>query len=258
MNIIDLFSLKGRTAIVTGGAQGLGYAMAAAMAQAGANLVIADINEETARRAAMTLGSDGTKCLVVPCDVTNEDSAEAVVHTTHEYFGSVDILLNNAGVGFHVNSECMELSDWKRIIDINLNGVFIMSKAAAKRMIPQCCGTIVNIASMSGLIVNTPQKQSAYNASKAAVIHLTRSLAAEWAPYKIRVNTIAPGYMVTAMTQQVFDENGPMVKRWMDLSPMGRPGQPEELNGAIIYLASDASSFTTGAVLTIDGGYSCW
>ena len=172
--------------------------------------------------------------------------------------GGLDILLNNAGICIHSDSQDMLLSDWKKIMSVNLDGIFLMSKAAARLMMENRKGSIINISSMSGLIVNTPQNQSAYNASKAGAIHLTKSLATEWAPYNIRVNTIAPGYMVTPMTQPTFDENGEMVRRWMSMSPMNRPGQPEELGGAIVYLASDASSFTTGAVLSVDGGYTCW
>jgi NAD(P)-dependent dehydrogenase (short-subunit alcohol dehydrogenase family) len=258
MNILDKFSLKNRTAIVTGGAMGLGYAMAEAMAQAGANILVADINLKAAEPAARELCRFGTVCKAVYCDVTDESSAGQAVLAACEQLGGLDILLNNAGISIHADSQDMLLSDWKKIMSVNLDGIFIMSKAAARVMIANRKGAIVNISSMSGLIVNTPQNQSAYNASKAGVIHLTKSLAAEWAPYNIRVNTIAPGYMVTPMTQPVFDENGEMVKRWMSMSPMKRPGQPEELGGAIVYFASDASSFTTGAVLSVDGGYTCW
>ncbi len=258
MGIMDMFSLKNKAAIVTGGATGLGYAMAQAMAQAGADILIADIDLAGASRAAEELCAFGTRCSAVLCDVADEKSADNAVETVCKQFGRLDILLNNAGICLHVDSQDMLLSDWQKIMRVNLDGVFIMSKAAARVMIENRCGSIVNISSMSGMIVNTPQNQSAYNASKAGVIHLTKSLATEWAPYNIRVNTIAPGYMMTRMTRPIFDENGEMVRRWMEMSPMKRPGQPEELGGAIIYLASDASSFTTGVVLPIDGGYMCW
>ena len=258
MGIMEKLSLRNKKAIVTGGATGLGYAMAEAMAQAGANILIADINLEAGERAAHSLSLYGTKCIAVYCDVVDEDNAKIAVETACERLGGLDILLNNAGICMHVDSQHMLLSDWQRIMHVNLDGVFIMSKAAAGVMMKNRSGSIVNISSMSGLIVNTPQNQSAYNASKAGVIHLTKSLATEWAPYNIRVNTIAPGYMMTRMTQPIFNEKGEMVKRWMDMSPMKRPGQPDELGGAIVYFASDASSFTTGAVLPVDGGYMCW
>jgi len=258
MNIWDKFSLQGKTAVVTGGAMGLGYAMAEAMAQAGANIAIADINLDMAKDAADKLKEYGTECIAVYCDVTDETSANKAVTEVLDRLGSLDILLNNAGICMHENSEDVTLDDWYKVMKVNLDGVFIMSKAVAPEMIKNKRGVIVNISSMSGIIVNTPQNQASYNASKAGVIHLTKSLATEWAPYNIRVNTIAPGYMLTAMTKPTFEENGPMVKRWMNMSPMGRPGQPEELGGAIVYLASDASTFTTGVVLTVDGGYTCW
>jgi NAD(P)-dependent dehydrogenase (short-subunit alcohol dehydrogenase family) len=258
MNILDKFSLKSRTAIVTGGAQGLGYAMAEAMAQAGAKIAIADINLPLAKDAAAQLKQYGTECLAVHCDVTDEASASKAVKEILDNFGSLDILLNNAGICIHENSEDVSLENWNKVMGVNLDGVFIMSKAVAPWMMDHKQGAIINISSMSGMIVNTPQNQASYNASKAGVIHLTRSMATEWAPYNIRVNTIAPGYMMTAMTKPTFDENGPMVKKWMKFSPMERPGQPDELGGAIVYLASDASSFTTGAVLVVDGGYTCW
>lgn len=258
MNILEKFSLKGKTAIVTGGAQGLGYAMAEAMAQAGANIAIADINLPLAKQAAEEIKQYNTNCIAVYCDVTDEDSANKAVGEILDQLGSLDILLNNAGICIHENSEDVTLDNWHKVMGVNLDGVFIMTKAVAPWMVKNKQGAIVNISSMSGVIVNTPQNQASYNASKAGVIHLTKSLAAEWAPYNIRVNTIAPGYMLTAMTEPTFTEKGPMVKRWMNMSPMNRPGLPEELGGAIVYLASDASSFTTGSVLVVDGGYTCW
>ncbi len=258
MGIMDQFSLAGKTAIVTGGAMGLGYAMAQAMAQAGAGIVIADINYTAAEAAAHKLHAMGAKCMAIKCDVTDEQDADRAVQAAYSQMGGLDILLNNAGISLHADSQSMLLADWKRIMGVNLDGIFIMSKAASKVMIPNKQGAIINISSMSGLIVNTPQNQSAYNTSKAGVIHLTKSLAAEWAPYNIRVNTIAPGYMKTPMTQPIFDDTEGISRKWIDMTPMRRPGLPEELGGAIVYFASEASSFTTGAVLSVDGGYTCW
>jgi NAD(P)-dependent dehydrogenase (short-subunit alcohol dehydrogenase family) len=258
MTIWDKFSLIGRTAVVTGGAMGLGYAMAEAMAQAGANIAMVDINLDMAKESANKIKEFHTDCIAVYCDVTNEKSVTKTVDEVIEYFGSLDILLNNAGICIHENTENVTLEDWHKIMKVNLDGVFLMSRAVFPEMKKKKHGVIVNISSISGVIVTTPQNQAAYNASKAGVIQLTKSLATEWAPYNIRVNAIAPGYMLTSMTRPIFEEGGPMVKQWMDMSPMKRTGQPEELGGAIVYLASEASTFTTGSILFVDGGYSCW
>lgn len=232
--------------------------MAEAMAQVGANIVIADINLKQAEEACSKLSAYGTKCTALVCDVSDEASARETVNKTLDQFGAIDVLVNNAGICIYDNAEIYPLSDWQQVMRVNLDGVFIMSKAVAPSMIERRSGSIINISSMSGFVVNTPQNQAAYNTSKAGVIQLTKSLAMEWAQHNIRVNTIAPGYMKTEMTKPVFDENGEMVKRWMNLSPLGRPGIPEELGGTVVYLASEASSFTTGSVVVVDGGYSCW
>ncbi len=259
MGVMDKFKLNGQCSIVTGGAVGLGKAMAEALAEAGSNLVIADINEDAAKLTAEELHRNfGIETLALRSDVTLPEDVQGLVETVMERFGRIDVLINNAGIVKHVKAEDMSLLDWNQIINVNLNGVFIMSQAVGKVMIGQRKGSIINISSMSGLIANTPQNQSAYNASKAGVIMLTKSLAAEWAKHDIRVNTIAPGYMKTDLTAPYFNENGEMVQRWMELSPMGRPGNPEELGGIALYLASDASSFATGGVFVVDGGYTAW
>lgn len=258
MNILEKFSLKDKTVLVTGGAMGLGFSMAESMAQAGANIALMDINLKLALLSAEKLKFYGTKCIAVYGDVSNETSVDLAINEVLAKLGGVNILLNNAGICIHQNSEEVSLEDWHKVMSVNLDGIFIMSKAVFPWMKKNNGGSIINISSMSGIIVNTPQNQASYNASKAGVIHLTKSLATEWAPYNIRVNTIAPGYMMTAMTKPTFEENGLMVKKWMNMSPMERPGQPEELGGAIVYFASDASSFTTGSVLVVDGGYTCW
>ena len=182
---------------------------------------------------------------------------EKAVAEVVERFGKLDIFVNNAGICRNIKAEEMTLEEWQEVIDINLTGVFIGSQVAGKRMIEQGGGSIINIASMSGSIVNVPQPQCSYNASKAGVIHLTKSLASEWAKYNIRVNAISPGYMKTGMTEKTLETD--MAKDWwLRLTPMGRPGLPCELGGAVVYLASDASSFMTGADLIIDGGYTVW
>lgn len=255
MGILEKFQLKERVSIVTGGARGLGLAMATALAQAGSHIVIPDLDFEEAQKAAGELQKEGIKTLALRTDVTSPEAVEQMVATTMEQFGRIDVLINNAGIALHVNLEDMEYSAWRKIMDVNLNSVFLVSKAVGKVMIQQQRGSIINISSMSGIIVNTPQSQAAYNVSKAGVIMMTKSLAAEWAKHNIRVNTIAPGYMKTELTRPFFEGNGEMVRRWLDFTPMGRPGTPDELEGIALYLASDASSFATGGVFVIDGGY---
>ncbi len=258
MSVMDLFDLSGRVAIVTGAAQGLGEAMAQALAEAGADIVIADINEPLAHSTARRIAeATGRQCIALRTDVTNEAEVEAMVKNTLDRFGKIDILVNNAGIVRHVPAEAMSRKDWDDVINVNLTAVFLCSQRVGRHMIERRKGNIINIASMSGLIVNNPQPQVSYNASKAGVIMLTRSLAAEWAKYGIRVNAIAPGYMETPMTKELL-KTEMAIKYWIGMTPMQRPGQPWELGGAVVYLASDASSFMTGQVLVIDGGYTLW
>jgi len=259
MNALDKFSMKNKVSIVTGGAQGLGKAMAAALAQAGSNIVIAEINMPLAQQTAKELEEKySIETFVVRCDVTSPKEAQDMAKATVDKFGKIDVLLNNAGICKHIPAESVSVEDWLAVININLNGVFFCTQAVGQVMIQQKFGSIINISSMSGVIVNTPQPQASYNASKAAVIHLTKSLASEWAQYNIRVNAIAPGYMKTDMTKPIFEKGGEWPERWMSLSPMKRPGNPDELDGIVLYLASEASTFTTGGLFLVDGGYSIW
>jgi len=260
MNTMEKFNLKGKCAIVTGAATGLGKAMANALADAGANIVIFDINKEKAEKTAEEIRKKNVEVMVVKADVTSYDEISSGVKKVLEKFGKIDILINDAGIVRHVKAEEMSLKDWNDVINVNLTGVFIVSQIVGKVMIEQKSGSIINISSMSGLIVNTPQCQCAYNASKAGVILLTKSLATEWAGYNVRVNTIAPGYMNTELTAMFIkdERNKPTVDRWMQFTPMGRVGEPEELGGIAVYLASDASSYVTGSVFTVDGGYTAW
>ncbi len=241
---------------MTGGARGLGKAMAQSLAQAGSDIVIVDLDLETAQKTANALASEGVRALALKVDVTNPEEAEQMADEVVRKFGRIDVLFNNAGIAQWVNAEEMSLEDWKRMMSVNLDSVFIMSKAVGKIMIKQQMGSIVNTSSMSGVIVNTPQRQAAYNVSKAGVIMLTKSLAVEWAKHNIRVNTIAPGYMETELVEQFRAEHKETMDLWTNLTPMNRMGRPYELGGLAVYLASEASSYVTGAVCLIDGGYS--
>jgi NAD(P)-dependent dehydrogenase (short-subunit alcohol dehydrogenase family) len=254
----EMFSLNEYCSIITGAGQGLGKYMALALAEAGSDIVVLDINIEKAKDAAREIETKGVKALAIKMDVTKKDEVKSMVNTVVERFGKIDVLINNAGICKHINIEDMDYKDWLEVINVNLNGVFLVSQAVGRVMINQKKGSIINISSMSGIIVNTPQNQSSYNSSKAAVIMLTKSLASEWAQYNIRVNAIAPGYMNIGVAEQYFKDKNDMVKRWLSFTPMGRPGEPEELQGITVYLASEASSYATGGVFIIDGGYSIW
>jgi NAD(P)-dependent dehydrogenase (short-subunit alcohol dehydrogenase family) len=258
MDILKKFRLDNYCSIITGAAMGLGKAMAEALAEAGSNIVIADINLKAAEDTAIQLQKKNVKVLVVRTDVTAPKDCDDLTQKVVKEFGKIDVLVNNAGICIHKKAEEMDLADWNKVLNIILIGVFIMSQSVGKIMIKQKKGNIINIASMSGIIVNTPQCQCSYNASKAGVIQLTKSLASEWAPHNIRVNAIAPGYMKTELTRPYFEGGGEMVKKWLEFSPMGRPGNPEELGGIALYLASEASSFATGGVFVVDGGYTVW
>ncbi|MCD8915968.1 glucose 1-dehydrogenase [Staphylococcus simulans] len=256
MNILEQFRLDDKVAIVTGGAMGLGQAMATALAQAGANIVIADIQEDVASATATTIReTEGVKATSLKVDVTNPDDVQKMVDDVVDEFGKIDILINNAGMTINAKAEEMTYEQWNKVINLNLNGVFLVAQAVGRQMIEQGYGNIINTSSMSGIIANKPQEQCSYNASKAGVIMLTKSLAMEWSKYNIKVNTIAPGYMKTELTKPFFEQGGAMIDDWMGFTPMGRPGLPEELGGIVVYLASDASSFAQGSVFTIDGGY---
>jgi NAD(P)-dependent dehydrogenase (short-subunit alcohol dehydrogenase family) len=255
--LLDKFSLRGQVGVVTGGGQGLGRVFSLAFAEAGASVVVAELNPDTGPKTVKEIETYEGEALFVKTDVRERTSINAMVEKTVKRFGHLDFLMNNAGIVKWCPAESVTENDWREVIDVNLNGLFYCSQAAAKQMIQQKSGCIINIASMSGYIVNRPQSQASYNASKAAVIHLTRSLATEWAQYNIRVNAIAPGYMDTAMTHKAFEDPayGPI---WTDGIPMGRPGRPEELAPLAVFLASEASSYVTGSTILIDGGYTSW
>lgn len=257
-NVNELFSLKGKVAIVTGGGQGLGKAMAIGLAQAGADIVIAARRIESALVAQKEIEETGVSCTVIKGDMRVEADVTSMVAQVMEKYGKIDILFNNAGTWRGDDAEKVTLEDWKEVIDVNLTGPFLVSREVGKVMLEQGKGSIVNIASMSGLIVNTPQNQCAYNASKGGLIMLTKSMAAEWAQRGVRVNALCPGYMRTEMSEDRYQRKDPAIDRWFSMTPMGRSGSAEELMGIAVYLASDASSFVTGAAYLVDGGYTAW
>ncbi len=253
MTVLDSFVLTGKTAVVTGSTRGLGRAFARALAEAGAAVVIVGRDREAASEVEAELTALGARVAVVSADVTVRADVERLLRESVEAFGRVDILVNNAGACIHKPTLEVTDEEWRSVMGVNLDGLFIASQVFGRHMIDAGGGTIVNVGSMSGAIVNRPQWQPAYNASKAAVHHLTRSLAAEWAPSNVRVNAIAPGYMHTDMAP-IHEER--FQRHWIEDAPQQRAGEPHELGPAMVFLASDASSFMTGSVLTIDGGYS--
>lgn len=252
MSVIDKFNLAGRTALVTGSTRGLGRQFAESLAEAGADIIVHGRDEVLLAESAAAVEALGRRAYVVRGDVTSPETVAQVVDEALSQAGKIDILVNNAGACIHKDALDVTADEWHQVIDTNLNGLWYMSQAVGRHMVERGSGNIVNIGSISALIVNRPQMQPAYNASKAAVHHLTKSLAAEWAPYGVRVNAMAPGYIKTAMSPV---DDPQFYRYWIDDAPQKRYATPDELGGAMVFLASDASSFVTGSILVIDGGY---
>ena len=255
MAVLDTFKLTGRTALVTGATRGLGRAFARAIAEAGGDVVIHGRDAEAAEEVRAEIESLGRTAHVVLGELTSRESVDAVVSEALERAGNIDVLVNNAGACVH--RPALEVTDdeWAQVIDTNLTALWRVSQAVGAHMVERRTGSIVNVGSISGLIVNRPQWQPAYNASKAAVHQLTKSLAAEWAPSGVRVNAVAPGYVKTDMAP--VDE--PQFQRfWIEDAPQQRYAVPDEISPAVVFLASEAASFMTGSVLVIDGGYTVY
>ena len=253
MGIIDRFKLDNKKALVTGGGQGLGRAYAFALAEAGADVAIADINEKTAQDVAKEVETIGRKSLWMKIDVSKKSDSNRMIDDIISAWGRLDIAINNAGTSEVIDALSVSKKSWDEIIDLDLKGTFFCAQAEAKAMIPNKYGKIVNISSVLGYIVNHTEYQVPYCIAKSGVVHLTRCLAAEWAPFGIRVNCVTPGYIQTpAIELPVFKD----IKHiWVEQTPLGKLGKVEDLQGAIVYLSSEVSDFMTGNDLVIDGGF---
>lgn len=255
MSVAELISLTGRVAVITGGARGIGAASAQLMAHAGADVAVIDILDSS--ETVSVVEGLGRRAVAYQADLTDESEVTQVFDQIKADFGRVDVVHNNAGIAYCKKAEEMTFEEWRNVTKIDLDTVFLVARTAGRIMIHDGNGgSIVNTASMSGIIVNYPQEQVAYNAAKAGVIQLTRSLACEWSKHGIRVNAVSPGYICTDMTPATSDKA--WMDTWLSMSPTKRLGTPMEVAGAVLYLASDLASFTTGTNLVVDGGYSCY
>ncbi len=255
---LEKFRIDGKIAVVTGAARGIGLSASEALAEAGAKVVLTDMSQELLDKALAELTAKGYSVEGELLDVTDVEGVQRVHDAIIARHGRVDILVNNAGIAISNHpAETMADDVWNKVIDVNLNGVFWCCRAFGKSMLENGSGNIVNVGSMSGFVVNRPQEQANYNASKAAVHHLTRSLAAEWGARGVRVNSVAPTYIDTEMNKYVYDDPE-MYRHWVGGTPMNRLGRTDEVASVILFLASEASSLMTGSIVLADGGYVCW
>lgn len=258
MGIVESMRLDGKKGFVTGGARGIGKCTAYAFAEAGADIAVVDLDLETAQETAQEIAqATGRKVIAIKCDVTDEADVQKMVDTVVKELGGLDFCHANAGICINAAADEMTYAQWKKNISVNLDSVFLTDTIAGKYMLAHGGGSIINTASMSAHIVNVPQPQCAYNASKAGVIQLTKSLAIEWAKRGVRVNSISPGYIGTDLIQNSEDLK-PLIEKWNAMAPMGRLGKPEELQSICVYLAGDTASFTTGSDFILDGAFTCF
>ncbi|MCA9884812.1 MAG: glucose 1-dehydrogenase [Anaerolineae bacterium] len=258
--ILERFSLNDRTALVTGGGQGIGRAFAHALGEAGASVAVVDLSIESAEEVAQELSDKGITAIAIKADVTKKADCDAMVQTILAAWGKLTIGVNNAGIGNWTAAEEVSEDNWDQINNVNLKGVFLCSQAEAQVMLPAGYGKIINTASMSASIANYPQKQVVYNTTKAGVLHMTRTLATEWADRGVRVNSISPGYTRTKLVEDLLATpiGQSMAPKWLSLTPAGKMAEVTDLQGAVVFLAAQVSDFMTGSDIIIDGGYCAW
>ena len=258
MGIVERMRLDGKKGFVTGGARGIGKCTATGFAEAGADVAIVDLDYETAVKTANELAEKtGRKVIAIKCDVTNEEDVKRMVDEVVEKLGGLDFCHANAGICINAPADEMTYAQWLKNMDVNVNSIFLTDTIAGRYMLAHGGGSIINTASMSAHIVNVPQPQCSYNASKAAVIQLTKSLAVEWAKRGVRVNCISPGYIGTELVLAAPHLRA-LIDQWNAMAPMGRMGKPEELESISVYLAGDTSTFTTGSDFIVDGAFTCF
>lgn len=245
------FDLTGKVAIVTGGTKGLGYGMAKGLAEAGADIVIVSRTPADCERVAAEIAATGRRSIGIPTDVSKLDSINKMVELAAEKMGRIDILVNNAGTAVTKPSLDLTEEDWDYVVDLNLKGQFFIAQAVGRLMKEQKSGSIINIASVFGVIVD--KNVLPYHASKAGLIHMTKALASEWARYNIRVNAVSPGYVITPMNEKEFSDPKVM-DHFVKKIPQRHLGQVDDIVGAVVYMASDAARYTTGSNLLVDGG----
>ena len=255
---LERFRLDGKTAFITGGGRGIGLSTAEALAEAGARVIISDMDPQVLAAGREELKQKGYEVEAVQLDVTNSKAVATAARSANERHGAVDILIANAGIAWpDTPGEAMSDEVWLKVVDVDLNGAYWSCREFARPMLERGRGAIVTLGSMSGLISNKPQRQAHYNAAKAAVHHMTRSLAGEWAGRGVRVNCVAPTYVDTVMSRGGFTDET-LMPIWMDMTPMRRVAGPDEIAAPILFLASDAASAMTGAVVVVDCGYTIW
>lgn len=248
--------LAGRIAVVTGGGRGIGHAIATALAAHGADVALLDLLADVADTAGILAQQTGRQVVGVHVDITDADAVRAAFDAVTQAIGAPDALVNAAGIASNSPAHETDPADFRRVVDTNLVGTYLTCRELGKRLIAAGRpGGIVNISSMSGMVVNVPQPQAGYNASKAGVAMLSKSLALEWAPYRIRVNSVAPGYITSDMTKQVIDAEPDRAAEWLARTPIGRLGTPQDVAPVVAFLLSDAAAFVLGHDLVVDGGY---